>query len=165
MITEQKLALDARIKDLEVAAQLQEQAASALETEYLTKQEEQETTLRNQLALVTGRADDIKSALEEARATCEGLEAQVAAEKKLVTLLQEELREAKLPSSAHQEAVDTLNAQIMALRSENTDLVLRARNIDARYKTGDLVHIHILCHARLADDPFLVLERGREDIH
>ena len=154
VLKEQRFALDARIKSLEDEAQLQQQTASVLKTEYHAKLEEQETTFRNQLTLATGRADDIKSALEEAQATCEGLEAQMTAEKKLVTLLQEELREAKLPSSTHQEAVNTLNAQIMALRSENTDLVLRARNIDARYKTGDLVHIPIRCHAWLFDDPF-----------
>lgn len=152
VLTERKAALEVRINDLEDAARLQDQATAVMKAEYDAKLLEQETAFHRQLAQETSRVDDIGKALGEAHATREGLEAQVVTEKNLVALLQEELREAKLPSSAHQEVVDTLNAQIVALRSENTELMLRARNIDARCKAGDLVNLRILCHTWMADD-------------
>lgn len=165
VLTERKAALEVIINDLEDAARLQDQATAVMKAEYDAKLQEQQTAFHGQLAQEASRVDDIGKALGEAHATREGLEAQVVTEKNLVALLQEELREAKLPSSAHQEVVDVLNAQILALRSENTNLMLRARNIDARCKAGDLVTLHILCRTRLTDDVSLVLERGREGIH
>lgn len=94
---------------------------------------------RVQLELSEKRVDEVHVALEDARTVAKSHEEQVASSKQETLTLREELREARLPSPAHKETLDALTAQITALRLENTELVLRARSIDSRYRTGDLV--------------------------
>ncbi|KAJ3554635.1 hypothetical protein NM688_g3003 [Phlebia brevispora] len=167
VLTEQKTVLQAKINDLEDVARQQDQAMASMKAEYDARLCEQEDTLHRQLAAVTERANDTQKALEEVRAVLTASEAQLLSKKEAMTTLQEQLREAKSPSTAHQEAVDTLNAQIMALRSENASLTSRARDIDERYKAGDLNEEEktfintLICTSQAIHEQALV-EKGNE---
>lgn len=107
----------------------------------------QDDSNRVQLELAERRVSDVQSALDDARASLRSLEEQIASAKQEMLDLRDELREARLPDPGYKEAVDALTAQITALRLENTELVLRARSIDARYRTGDLVSLRTLLWA------------------
>lgn len=101
--------------------------------------EKQAEAHRMQLDLVQLRVEDAHKTLEDARSTVKSLEEEVSASRQELSAVRGELQQAKLPSPAHKEAIDTLNSEITALREENTELVLRARSIDSRYRTGNLV--------------------------
>jgi chromosome segregation ATPase len=51
------------------------------------------------------------------------------------------LAERQGPSSSQVQEVDSLNARIRKLEALNKDLVQREKDIDARYKKGDLVRL------------------------
>ena len=125
--------------DLEAAVRATQEAGSAAKAQYEEKLAAQQDMHRIQLDSGQQRIDDAQRALEDARSTMKGLEEQIAANRQDMVGLKEELRAAKLPSPVHKEALDALQAQNTALRENNTELVLRARAIDARYRTGDLV--------------------------
>lgn len=140
-MTEQKSALVEKIENLEGAARLQREEMIAIKAGYDERLGEQVEAHRAQACLEEKRFDDAQRALEDGRAVMKSLEDQLSSSKQDILTLREELREGKLPSPAHKEAVDALSAQITALRLDNTELVLRARTIDARYRAGDLVRI------------------------
>ncbi|KAI0773452.1 hypothetical protein BC629DRAFT_1528565 [Irpex lacteus] len=102
-----------------------QQSGTAVKAEYedkLVKQAEMHhLNWTNRRKRIKCTCDDAHNALENARSTVKSLEEEVS------TSRQELL-----------EAIDSLNAEIMALREEKTELVLRARSIDSRYRTGDL---------------------------
>lgn len=100
---------------------------------------QQEGAHRVQMDLAEKRVNDLHAALEDARVTVKNNEELLASSKQDILALREELRDARLPSPAHKEAVDALGAQIAALRLENTELMLRARSIGSRYRARDLV--------------------------
>ncbi len=102
-----------------------------------------------QLGLEQGRVHDMQKVLEDTRTVLKTLEDQFASGKAEMSILREELKAARLPSPAHQEAVDALGAQISALRLENTALVLRTRSIDTRYRVGDLVRTWVTVSSQL----------------
>ncbi|KAI0347245.1 hypothetical protein BDW22DRAFT_510605 [Trametopsis cervina] len=138
VLAEQKSVLDAKVTDLEVAMRVAHESGTALKAEYEDKLTRQEEAHRLQLELGQHRIEDAQRALEDTRSTIKSLEEQASVSRDDITALRNELREAKLPSPAHKEAIDALTSQTSALRQENTELVLRARSIDARYRTGDL---------------------------
>lgn len=117
-----------------------QEAGSSVKAQYEDKLVAQEEMFQIQLASGQQRIDDAQKALEDTRSMLKGLEEQVAAGRQDIVALKEELREAKLPSPARKEAIDALQAETAALRTDNTELVLRARSIDARYRVGDLVY-------------------------
>ncbi|THG95481.1 hypothetical protein EW026_g6184 [Hermanssonia centrifuga] len=138
LLNEQKLSLQAKINDLEETMRLQREtviADKAHEDDKLSKLMENHSM---QLGLEQGRVHDMQKVLEDTRTVLKTLEDQFASGKAEMSILREELKAARLPSPAHQEAVDALGAQISALRLENTALVLRTRSIDTRYRVGDL---------------------------
>lgn len=137
---EQKSALQSRLSDLEATVRATEETGSAMKAQYEDKLASLEEVHRIQLDSGQQRIDDAQKAFEDARLTMKGLEEQIAASRQDMAALKEELREAKLPSPAHKESLDALQAEITALRADNTELVLRARSIDARYRTGNLVY-------------------------
>ena len=110
-----------------------------INAEHQAELQKVESTHQGQVAVLETRNLEDCKALEDARATTRTLETELASAKGTLDALRDELRQAKPPSCTHQEVIDVLNAQTMALRAENTDLMLRARNIDARYRAGDLV--------------------------
>lgn len=138
------------MNDLEATVRAVQQSGTAVKAEYedkLVKQAEmhhvqldkQAEAHQVQLGLVQQRVDDAHNALENARSTVKSLEEEVSTSRQELLVARDEIQLAKLPSPAHKEAIDSLNAEIMALREEKTELVLRARSIDSRYRTGDLV--------------------------
>lgn len=139
VLEEQNSSLGTKLADLEATMRVIQEAGSAVRVQYEEKLSTQEEVYRLQLASGQQRVDDSQKALEDARLRIKGLEQQVETSKQDITALREELREAKLPSPVHKEALDALAAELTALRADNTELVLRARTIDARYRTGDLV--------------------------
>lgn len=139
VLEEQKVALATKVADLEFSARTAQETGSSMKAQYEDKLATQEDAHRIQLESAQQRIDDAQKALADVRATIRGQEEQIAASRKDITALKEELREARLPSPAHKEAVDALQIEITALRVNNTELILRARSIDARYRTGDLV--------------------------
>ena len=141
LLAEQKASLLVKIEDLEASARLQREELIAIKSDYEGWVAKEGESHRLQLELAEKRVDEMHIALEDARATVRGHEEQVASAKQEMQTLREELREAMRPSPVHKEAVDALTAQITALRLENTELVLRARSIDSRYRTGDLVSL------------------------
>ena len=139
VLSEQKSTLQARIQDLEEAARLQEQCVVVLRTEYEARIKTQEEAWQRQLATAENRYHDATKALEGAQAVAKDLNAQLMSGTEEIASLRKELHQATLPSPAHKEEVEMLNTQVAALRSQITGLTLRARNIDERYRVGDLV--------------------------
>ena len=139
VLSEQRTSLSAKLGDLETSALLHREELATAKADYNERIAKLEDARGVQLELAEKRVSDAHAALQDARAAIKNNEEQVAFAKQEILTLREELREARLPSPAHKEAVDALTAQITALRLENTELVLRARSIDSRYRAGDLV--------------------------
>lgn len=163
---EQKSGLQEKLATLEGSMKAAQDSRIQMEAEYEGKLTKQEEAHCMQLDLARQRNEDAHKALEDARAAVKSLEEQVSAGRQEVLILRDELREAKLPSAAHKEAIDTLTMQITAFREEKTELVLRARSIDSRYRTGDLVFwlYPFNVQAHLSRFPRLT-ERGRESFY
>jgi peptidoglycan hydrolase CwlO-like protein len=163
---EQKSGLQEKLTTLEGYLRAAQDSRIQLEAEYEGKLNKHEEVHSMQLDLAQQRNEDAHKALEDARATVKSLEEQVSTHRQEALTLRDELREAKLPSAAHTEAIDTLTAQITAFREEKTELILRARSIDSRYRTGDLVScfLKLIAQANPSQFPRLI-ERGRESFH
>ncbi|EKM59216.1 uncharacterized protein PHACADRAFT_169695 [Phanerochaete carnosa HHB-10118-sp] len=138
VLEQEKATLQSRVNDLEGTVRAQREEITTIKADYDGRVAKQEDNSRVQLELAEKRIGDVQSALDQARASVKSFEEQIASGKQEIFTLRQELREARLPDPAHKDAIDTLTGQISALRLENTELVLRARSIDARYRTGDL---------------------------
>lgn len=160
VLSEQKSVLQVKIRDFEEATHLQEQATIAIKVEYEAKLRQQDKNHQSQLVSESERTNSAQTALADMQVTVNSLEVQLASGKDEIASLKDELKQAKLPSPAHQETVDVLNAQIAALRSENTDILLRTRNIDTRWRAGDLVRLKLVVETRVLTLEFA--ERGRK---
>ncbi|KAI0091997.1 hypothetical protein BDY19DRAFT_573185 [Irpex rosettiformis] len=149
VLSEQKSALETKMNDLEATVRATQHNVSAVKGDYedkLAKQveghsiqlEKQAEAHRVQLDLVQQRVEDAHKTIEDARSKVKSLEEELSFSRQELSAVRDDLQQAKLPSPAHKEAIDALSSEIMALREEKTEMVLRARSIDSRYRTGDL---------------------------
>ncbi|GJE84222.1 hypothetical protein PsYK624_002980 [Phanerochaete sordida] len=138
VLEQERAALQSTVQELEAAVHAHREELITIRADYDGRVKKQENNNRMHLELAEKRAGDLQSALDESRASVKSLEEQIASGKQEILAVRDELRDARLPDPAHKEALDALASQVTALRLENTELVLRARSIDARYRTGDL---------------------------
>jgi hypothetical protein len=136
--------LQTKISDLEMTSRIRQEETIVMKTEFDERVAKQAEAHRVQLELSEKRVGDMQTALVDARGVIKNQEEQLAIGKQEIIASREELREARLPDPAHKETVDMLTRQCTALRVENTELVLRSRTIDARYRIGDLVRCQAL---------------------
>lgn len=139
VFAEQKLSLETKIVDLQQAAVAAQEGYNNMRADYEARLLKQEESYGVQIKLSDKRAEDSQKLLDETRATCRSLQDQASNTSQELARLRDDLQKEKMCSIQQKESSDTVGAQLMSLKQENAELVLRAKSLQARYKRGDLV--------------------------
>lgn len=136
---EQNTSFQQRARDLEAEIKRQADGIQALKELYEEKFKERHDALHAQINFEAQRAERAEDEITSSRAHTQTLQDKLAASAAEINNLQEQLNSAKMPDPRQIEEVNNLRATVRELETERDRLQERTRNIDIRYRHGELV--------------------------
>ena len=135
VLEEQKRSLQVTMNEMSASIQRQDAAFALMKDEYNDRLNQQAEALKYGQDCLKQLTDD----RNEAQARCTAAENQIKSLEDESRDLRVQLQAAHLPSPETEAELRTLRSQIATLESEQLRSTLRARTIDSRYRSGDLV--------------------------
>ena len=145
VLNEQKATLQEKLAALEAHSQELKASTAVEKADHESKLNQQQMIHEAALNRELKRINTLEDELQATRAGERDMSLQVSEMSKQVQDLEEQLRQEKIVASTSQAAAESqmadLKQQVDQLTEEQTALVDRAKTIETRYRSGDLVHI------------------------
>lgn len=139
VIKEQKSQLENSLKTMEANINEKKAEFADAKATFESKLKEQEERHKMATEILTNRADEAERELKISVKMNLTLEKQAAVTSFEIQDLQRQLEEIRSTSIIAQDELNSLRAQIKILEQSKHNLMTRANNLEARYRTGDLV--------------------------